>query len=242
MELKDSTVLVTGAGRGIGAAFVRELLARGAKKIYAGARDVTTVISDPRVVPVTLDITDGEAVARAAAEATDVDVLINNAGVSTLASLVHGSAEDIRSEMSVNYFGTLAMVRAFAPVLAANGGGAMLNVSSVMAWLGMEHSGSYGASKAAVWAMTTALRLELAGQNTQVSGLYLASTDTDMMAEFDIPKNDPRDVAAAGLDGVEAGELEILADDDTRAVKATLSGDPAEVYPGAVRHGVESRA
>ena len=236
MNLNDSTVLVTGAGRGIGRAFVDELLSRGAKKVYAAARDASSVLSDPRVVPIALDITDAEAIARAALTADDVDVLINNAGLSTLSPLVTGALDDIREEMNINYFGTLAMVRAFAPVLAGNGGGSILNVSSVMSWLGMEHSGSYGASKAAVWAMTNSLRIELSGQNTQVTGLHMASTDTDMMSSFDIPKNSPHAVVTAALDGLEAGELEILADDDTRAVKATLSDDPAEFYSQAVRH------
>lgn len=236
MHLNNSTVLVTGAGRGIGRAFVEELLSRGTTKVYAAARDTSSVSRDPRVVPIALDITDTEAVDHAASIAGDVDVLINNAGLSTLAPLATGALEDIRREMDINYFGTLAMVRAFAPILAGNGGGSILNVSSAMSWLGMEHSGSYGASKAAVWAMTNSLRIELSGQNTQVTGLHMASTDTDMMSGFDIPKNTPHAVVTAALDGLEAGELEILADNDTRAVKATLSDDPADVYPQAVRH------
>ncbi|WP_198396626.1 SDR family oxidoreductase [Brevibacterium antiquum] len=236
MHLNSSTALVTGAGRGIGRAFVDELLARGATKVYATARDDSSVIRGPRVVPMALDITDTEAVDHAASIAGDVDVLINNAGLSTLAPLATGAPEDIRREMEINYFGTLAMVRAFAPILAGNGGGSILNVSSVMSWLGMEHSGSYGASKAAVWSMTNSLRIELSGQNTQVTGLHMASTDTDMMSGFDVPKNTPHAVAAAALDGLEVGDLEILADDDTRSAKANLSGDPAEVYSQAVRH------
>lgn len=236
MLLNHSTALITGANRGIGRTFVDELLARGATKIYAGARDPSSITHDPRVTPLTLDITDPEAVSHAASLADDVDVLINNAGLTTFAPLAAGNLEDIRREMEINYFGTLAMVRAFAPILAANGGGSILNVSSMAAWVGMEHSGGYVASKAAVWAMTNALRVELSGQGTQVSGLHMASTDTDMMSSFDIPKNTPQAVVTAALDGLENGELEILADDDTRAFKATLSGDPATTYPQAVRH------
>lgn len=236
MRINDSTVLVTGANRGIGLAFVDELLSRGARKVYAAARDTSSIVEHARVHPVALDITNPDAVADAAFVAADADVLINNAGITTFAPLVAGSLKDIRGEMETNYFGTLAMVRAFAPVLAANGGGGILNVSSAAAWVGMEHSSGYGASKAAVWAMTNALRVELSGQNTQVTGLHMASTDTEMIASLDVPKNNPQAVAIAALDGFETGELEVLADDDTRAVKATLSNDPAETYPQAVRH------
>lgn len=236
MQLSKSTIFITGANRGIGRAFVDELLVRGAEKIYAAARDISAVVDDPRITPITLDITDSEAVARTAAVVDDVDVLINNAGVTTFAPLVGGDLTDIRSEMETNYFGTLAMVRAFAPVLEANGGGSILNVSSAAAWFGMEHSSGYAASKAAVWAMTNGLRIELSEQNTQVTGLHMASTDTEMITSLDIPKNTPQAVAVEALDGFEAGELEILADNDTRAVKAALSADPIDVYPQAVRH------
>ncbi|GAB3555810.1 SDR family oxidoreductase [Spelaeicoccus albus] len=236
MHINNAVVLVTGANRGIGRAFVAELLARGAAKIYAAARDASSIVDDPRVVPVALDITNADAVADAASFAADVNVLINNAGITTFAPLVGGNLDDIRREMETNYFGTLAMVRAFAPALATNGGGSILNVSSAAAWLGLEHSNGYGASKAAVWAMTNALRVELSGQNTQVTGLYMASTDTDMIAAFDMSKNTPQAVVIAALDGLEAGELEVLADDETRTVKATLSADPVTTYPQAVRH------
>lgn len=234
--MDQSTAFVTGANRGLGRAFVAELLHRGARKVYAAARDSSTVVSDPRVVPVSLDITDPTAVRRAAEQAADVELLINNAGITTYAPLIGSDLADLRLEMETNYFGTLAVMRAFAPVLAVNGGGRVLNVSSVMAWLGYEHSNGYGASKAAVWAMTNALRVELASQGTQVTGLHMGSTDTDMMAGFDVPKNSAADVANAALDGLQAGALEVLADQDTRAMKATLSSDPAEVYPQAVRH------
>lgn len=164
----------------------------------------------------------------------DVSLLVNNAGVSTFAPLVTGAIAGIRLEMETNYFGTLDVVRGFVPQLAKSGGGAILNVLSVMAWLGYEHSNSYGASKAAAWALTNGIRVELAPRGTQVTGLLLASTDTDMMAGFDVPKNRPEDVARVAVDGVAAGRLEILADDDTIAMKASLAMDPAEVYPHVV--------
>jgi NAD(P)-dependent dehydrogenase (short-subunit alcohol dehydrogenase family) len=233
MRIDGSVALVTGANRGIGRAFARELVERGAK-VYAGARNADSV-DLPGVVPLALDITDPEQVATAAQTASDVTLLVNNAGVATYAGLVTGDLAGIRREMETNYFGTLAMVRAFAPVLAANGGGALLNVLSVMAWRGLEYANGYGASKAAQWALTNGVRVELAGQGTQVTGLVLASTDTDMMAGFDVPKNRPEDVVRAALDGVAAGRLEVLADADSVGMKAALALDPAEVYPQAVR-------
>lgn len=232
MDINTTVALVTGANRGIGRAFTAELVRRGAK-VYAAARRPET-IDVAGVLPLKLDVTDPASVAAAAATTGDVRLLVNNAGVSTFAPLVTGASADSRLEMETNYFGTLEMVRGFAPQLAENGGGAILNVLSVMAWLGYEHSNSYGASKAAAWALTNGIRVELAPQGTQVTGLLLASTDTDMMAGFDVPKNRPEDVARAALDGVAAGRLEILADEDTIAMKASLAKDPAEVYPHAV--------
>lgn len=233
MQIEGSVALVTGANRGIGRALAQELVDRGASKVYAAARHPEQ-IDLPGVVPLRLDITTPEQVAEAARVASDTTLLINNAGVSTYAPLVTGDLSDIRREMDTNYLGTLSVVRAFAPVLAANGGGAILNVLSVMAWLGYEHSNGYGASKAALWALTNGVRVELASQGTQVTGLVLASTDTDMMAGFDVPKNRPEDVARAALDGVDAGRLEVLADADSVALKAALSRDPSETYPKVV--------
>lgn len=233
MIIDDTTVaFVTGANRGIGSAFARDLLRRGAK-VYATARTPEHV-DLPGAHVLRLDVTDAASVAAAAAEAADTTLLINNAGVSTFSKLVTGDMAEVRREMDTNYYGSLSVIRAFAPHLAANGGGAILNVLSVMAWLGYEHSNSYGASKAALWALTNGIRVELTAQGTQVTGLMLASTDTDMMADFDGPKNRPEDVARVALDGVQAGSLEILADDASRAIKGSLSQDPALLYPQAV--------
>ncbi|MGN9777714.1 SDR family oxidoreductase [Micromonospora sp. H33] len=233
MHIEGSVALVTGANRGIGRALAQELLGRGALKVYAAARRPEQ-IDLPGVVPLRLDITNPEQVADTARVASDVTLLVNNAGVTKYSKLVTGNLADIRQEMDTNYYGTLSIVRAFAPVLAANGGGAILNVLSVMAWLGYEHSNGYGASKAALWALTNGIRVELAPQRTHVTGLVLASTDTDMMAGFDVPKNRLEDVARTALDGVEAGRLEVLADADSIALKAALSRDPAETYPQVV--------
>lgn len=233
MDLSATTALITGANRGLGRSFAQALIQRGAR-VYAGARQ-PDAIDVAGATPLRLDVTDPQSIAEAVQRAPDVDLLVNNAGISTFARLTSGPMADLRAEMETNYFGTLGMVRAFAPVLARNGGGAVLNVLSVMAWLGYEHSNGYGASKAAAWALTNGLRIELAAQGTQVTGLVLASTDTDMMRDVDVPKNRPEDVVARALAGLEAGALEVLADDHSVQQKATLSRDPAEVYPGAVQ-------
>ncbi|GFG48671.1 short-chain dehydrogenase [Mycolicibacterium agri] len=214
--------LVTGANRGLGRRFAAELVARGAK-VYAAARRPETVDVDG-AMPIQLDITDPESVARAATTASDVNVLINNAGVSTRAGLLTGEPSDIRLEMETHYFGTLAVTRAFAPVIEANGGGAILNVLSVLSWLHTAGSGAYSAAKAAGWAMTDAVREELAPRGIHVAALHVAYMDTDM-ASF-VPadqKTDPAVVAKQALDGLLAGQPEILADERTRAVKQRLS-------------------
>lgn len=217
--------LVTGANRGLGKRFAAELVARGAK-VYAAARRPETVDIDG-VVPVALDITDPESVRRAAQIASDVNVVVNNAGVSTQSNLLSGAMDDIRLEMETHYFGTLQVTRAFAPVIEANGGGAILNVLSVLSWAHLAEFGAYAAAKAAGWAMTDAVREELAPRGIHVAALHVGFMDTDM-AEF-VPaeqKVDPAVVAAAALDGLFAGEPEILADELTRSVRAQLSQPP----------------
>jgi NAD(P)-dependent dehydrogenase (short-subunit alcohol dehydrogenase family) len=219
------TALVTGANRGLGKRFATELVARGAK-VYAAARRPETV-DIAGVIPVQLDITDPDSVRRAADIATDVNVVVNNAGVSTQSDLLSGSMADIRLEMETHYFGTLAVTRAFAPVIERNGGGSILNVLSVLSWVHAAKFGAYAAAKAAGWAMTDALREELAPRGVHVAALHVGFMDTDM-AEF-VPadqKTDPAVVAAQALDGLFAGEPEILADELTRTVKAQLSQTP----------------
>lgn len=231
MKITGSTALVTGANRGIGHAFVQELLDRGAAKVYATARRPETIdVRGVEVLP--LDITDPDAVAAAAAAAGDVDLLINNAGIATGEPVVSGEPDKLRAELDTHLFGTLSMIRAFAPVLASNGGGAILNVLSVLSWRAFGPNNAYHVAKAAEWALTNAARLELAGQGTLVTGLHLGGTDTDMMRGFDLDLalNDPLDVVRAGLDGVETEAFEVLADDQSRQAKAGLGRDPREVY------------
>ncbi|MFJ8768825.1 SDR family oxidoreductase [Streptomyces clavifer] len=222
MKIEGSIALVTGGNRGIGRHFVQQLLDRGAAKVYAAARNPHTV-DVPGAIPVALDITDPDAVAAAAAVILDLTLLVNNAGINTGSDLVTGDLSAIKQEIDTNFYGPLGMIRTFAPVLARNGGGAILNVNSRMSWLSYPGANAYAASKAAAWSMTNGVRMELAAQNTQVTGLYLSSTDTDMMAGWDILKNDPADVVTTALDGLETGALEVLADQETKETKASLA-------------------
>jgi NAD(P)-dependent dehydrogenase (short-subunit alcohol dehydrogenase family) len=220
MQIKGSVALVTGANRGLGRQFAQHLLQRGASKVYATAR-VPARVDLPGVTVLPLDITDPASVASAAKAAPDVDLLINNAGISTYQNLVTGDLDRIRLEMDTHFFGTLHVVRAFAPILAANGGGAILNVLSALSWGNYDGANAYSAAKAAEWSLTNGIRLELPG--TAVTGLILGAADTDMMAGFDVPKLDPAVPVGAALDGVEAGAREVLADETSAQAKAALS-------------------
>ena len=227
MQLNNATVLITGANRGLGLAFAREALARGAAKVYAGARDPASV-KLAGVVPLRLDVTDPEQVAAAARAAGDTTLVINNAGIaSTGGFLAADSVASARRQLETNFFGSLHIAQAFAPVLAANGGGALLNVLSVASFINSPLLGAYGASKSAAWAMTNGLRTELRGQKTQVLGLHVGFIDTDLTQGFDVPKLKPEDVVRTTFDALEAGASEVLADDFTRQVHAGLSAQPA---------------
>ncbi|MEU8383696.1 SDR family oxidoreductase [Streptosporangium sp. NPDC048865] len=230
MRINGSVALVTGGNRGLGERFVRELRERGASKIYAAARNPDT-ITTPGVVPVALDVTDPAAVRAAADLAQDVTLLVNNAGSSTKAGLLDGDLDAFRLEMETHYFGTLAMSRAFAPILARNGGGAVLNVLSVLSWVALPSSAAYSAAKSAAWSLTNALRLGLAEQKTLVTALHVGYMDTAMAAHVTTPKIDPSVVARAALDGVEAGRYEVVADEISANAKAALSGDLTALYP-----------
>lgn len=227
-HIEHITALVTGANRGLGRRFAEELLSRGAT-VYAAARRPET-IDLPGVSPVQLDITDPESVRHAAEVAGDVNVVINNAGVSTRAGLLDGAMDDIRLEMETHYFGTLSVTRAFAPVIErtiadTGGGGAILNVLSVLSWAHPASSGAYAAAKAAGWAMTDAVRQELAPKGIHVAALHVGYMDTDMVSYIPADqKTDPAVVARLALDGLFAGKPEILGDELTRTVKAGLAG------------------
>ena len=231
MKIADQIALVTGSNRGIGREFVRELLARGVSKVYATARRPETLgFDDDRVVPLRLDLLDHESVVAAAAAAGDVTLLVNNAGIVTGAPLVTGELAEVRRELDTHFWGTLDVIRAFSPVLAANGGGAIVNVLSALSWFAAPGTGSYSAAKAAEWNLTNGVRLELAAQNTLVQGVLLGAADTDISAGYDGPKIDPRDVPRRSLDGVEAGAIEVIVDDWTAMVKDSLAHEPGPFY------------
>jgi NAD(P)-dependent dehydrogenase (short-subunit alcohol dehydrogenase family) len=230
MNIEDSTVLVTGANRGIGKAFAEALLDRGATKVYAAVRDAATV-TDARLVPVQLDVTDPNRVAAVARELDDVQVVVNNAGVLSVGAPLSASLDAARVELETNYLGLVSMTQAFAPVLERNGGGAFVNVLSVFSWVTMPLLSSYSASKAAAWSFTNAARIELRPQGIHVVGVHPGPVDTDMAAAFEIEKIPPATVATAALDALEADEPEAVVDDYSRAVKAGLSDDQRALYP-----------
>lgn len=233
VAIDGAHVLVTGANRGLGKAFVDELLKRGVAGVYAAARNPDTIdIDDDRIIPIRLDVTNPDDVLAAASRCSDVTVLVNNAGAMLRAPLL--AAPDLsaaRSEMETNYFGTQAMCRAFAPPLAGNGGGALVNVLSVASWLGSPFNGSYAASKSAEWALTNAIRVELRASGVLVVGVHAGWIDTDMAADVPESKISTGDVAAQTLDGVECGDEEVITDESTRQVKASLPNDQTSLYP-----------
>jgi NAD(P)-dependent dehydrogenase (short-subunit alcohol dehydrogenase family) len=227
-QLAGSVVLVTGANGGLGTEFVTQAVARGARRVYATARKARTW-HDDRVVPLTLDVTDAASIAEAAAAAADTTIVINNAGATAGRSLLTAPLDEVRAIYEANVFGPIAVAQAFAPILARNGGGALVDIHSALSWLAQP--GAYPSTKAALWSVTNSLRLELAGQGTQVVGAHLGYTDTPMTARLDVAKADPRDIVAAIYDGLEAGEIEVLADDTSRRVKQQLSQPLSALYP-----------
>ncbi len=229
MKITGSTALVTGSNRGLGAEFVRQLLERGARRVYATARRPESVTA-AGVDVLTLDVTDPAQVEAAARIASDVDLVINNAGINSGSTLVTGDLAKIRGDMEVNLFGPLVMARAFAPVLAANGGGAILNVLSGASWFVAPGATSYGVSKVAAWGLNDGLRIELASQGTQVTSVLMGVVDTDMAAGWPGDKPSTESVVTRAFDGLEQGSSEVLGDDLVGMAKASLVLDPAERY------------
>jgi len=227
MNIEGCVALVTGANRGLGKAYAEALLAAGAAKVYAGARD-PAAIGDPRLTPVRLDVTSSEDIAAAALACGDVNLLINNAGAMLMTPmLAEGAEAALRREMEVNVFGVLAMVRAFAPILARNGGGAVANMLSVVSWFVSPFNATYCASKHAALAVTDAVRIQLKAQGTQVVGVYAGFIDTDMAAGIDRPKTSPRQVAERTLEGIRSGQDHVLADERAEGVWQATRTDPA---------------
>ena len=221
VSTEGSVAVVTGGHRGLGKAIVDELLQRGAAKVYATARELKNH-PDPRVVSIVADVTDADSVAALAAAATDATIVFNNAGANGAHRLLSSHTDDIRAVFETNYFGAVRIAQAFAPILGRNGGGALVDIHSVLSWV--SGTGAYGDSKAAIWSATNSLRMELEEQKTLVTGVHVAYMDTGMFADVNAPKNDPRQVAREILDGIERGDIEILADDFTRQVKSALAG------------------
>jgi NAD(P)-dependent dehydrogenase (short-subunit alcohol dehydrogenase family) len=222
MQIRGATVLVTGANRGIGLAFARALLERGAKKVYAGARDPRSVTL-PGVVPVKLDVTSTTDLAAAIAQLGDTTLVINNAGVGAAGGFLAEDSEEVARQMlEVNYFGVLRVSKGFAPILQRNGGGGIINVLSIASWVNNGMLAPYAASKSAAWSLTNSLRHELASQGTQVLGLHMGFVDTDLVRSIEVPKATPEEIVRLALDGLEAGAEEVIGDEWTAQVKAGL--------------------
>jgi NAD(P)-dependent dehydrogenase (short-subunit alcohol dehydrogenase family) len=229
VEVQGSVALVTGANRGLGRAFVDALLAAGAAKVYAAARNPQS-ISNPLVSAIRLDVTSADQVAAAAAQCADLTLLIDNAGIMLGSPMLAEDSEDaMRREMEVNVFGTLRMIRAFAPVLARNGGGTIVNVLSVVSWFTAPFNATYGASKHAELAVTDASRIQLKAQGTHVLGVYAGYIDTDMAADVDAEKSTPREVVERSLEGVESGIDHVLADARAHAMWQARCTAPREL-------------
>lgn len=234
MHFKDSVVLVTGANRGLGKALAQAALAAGARKVYAAARQPSSV-DLAGVIPLQLDVTNAADIAAAVQAIPDLSILINNAGISSGSGVTTPQAlQAARAELETNFFGPLALSHAFAPVLGRNGGGAIINILSALSWISLPGTGTYSASKAAAWALTNGLRGELAAQGTQVLGAHMGYMDTDMTAGIDAPKSSPVQIADAIVNALQAGADEVLTDDTSRQVKAGFSA-PRSAYLGAAR-------
>lgn len=236
MKIQGSTALVTGANRGLGAAFVQALLEAGATKVYAAARDPSGIAAAGGVVPLKLDVTNADDIAAAAAAAGDVNLLINNAGIMAGERDILGAASlaALRKEFETNVVAPLALSQAFAPVLAANGGGAIVNVLSALSWVSLTGTETYSASKAAAWSIGNGLRHVLRERGIQVVSLHVGYMDTDMTRGLPVEKSDPHAVARATLAAVNAGELEVLADGVSAQLKQGLS---AGVYLQPIARG-----
>ncbi len=227
MDIKHAVVLVTGANRGLGRALVEALKQAGAAKVYAAARN-PAAIDQQGVTAIALDVTSPDSIAAAAKACPDVNVVINNAGIARGGVLLSQTGEQTaREELDTNFWGPWRVTQAFAPTLARNGGGALVNVLSVLSWISLPGTATYCVSKAAAWSLTNGLRNELRGQGTQVVGVHLGLMDTDMTAGFDAPKIAPKDVAEQIVRALQDGSEEVLADGTSRQVKASLSSPQA---------------
>jgi NAD(P)-dependent dehydrogenase (short-subunit alcohol dehydrogenase family) len=226
MDIAEQTVVVTGANRGLGRSLVEALLDRGVTSVYAAARNPSAVLQDPRVVPIAIDLLDGETIAAAARRSADATLLINNASTAAFATPLAADRDTVRNEMVINFDGTFDVIRAFVPVLERNGGGAIVNVLSLLSLASTPTMAGYSASKAAAHSLTQALRPELKARGISVHGVYPAGIDTDMLAGIEVPKSPPRQVAEGVLDGLAAGQEDIFPDPNAQAMATTWWSDP----------------
>lgn len=226
MDLKNATVFVTGGNRGLGLGFVKEAVARGAAKVYAGMRTIGD-FAEPGVTAVTLDVTDAKSVETAAAACSDVDILINNAGIAAvLENALDGDFDKTsRHLFETNYYGLARTTQAFAPGLRRRRKAAIINVLSNASWLPVPRLTAYAATKAAAWSYTNHARLYFNEFNIQVLALHVGYVDTDLTKRLDVPKTSVADVVSRTFDALVAGQNEVFADEGTRALKATLSSD-----------------
>lgn len=228
-DITGQIALVTGANRGLGAEFVRQLLARGAAKVYAAVRRPESLQGiDDRVVPLALDVTDGESITRAAAAAGDVTLLVNNAGIDRNQSLITGDLSLVRAELDTNFWGPVLMTRAFAPIIERNGGGGIISMHSALSWYAV---GSYSVSKAALWSATDSARVELAPRGIHVVGVHVGWVDTDMAVGAAGPKETADEVVRQALDAYASGRGEAVVGDVAQRVKSALSGPLDALYP-----------
>ncbi|MEV6531137.1 SDR family oxidoreductase [Streptomyces sp. NPDC051639] len=227
-DIAGQAVIVTGANGGLGRQWVAQALVRGAAKVYA--TDVTPgTWDDARVTPLVLDVTREETIDAVVAAASDATILINNAGIALRDPIMTVEDAKLRHVFDVNFFGTVTVTRRLAPVIVANGGGAILNVISLLSWLSLP--AAYSAAKAALWSVTNAFRLELAPHGVDLVALHMGYTATPMTEALNVVKNDPADIVRAGLDGIQDGSLEVLADQWSVEVKAALAGPVQDLYP-----------
>jgi len=233
MDVKDATVFVTGANRGLGLALAREARRRGAKKVYAGMRK-TSGFGEPGIVPVSIDVTDAASISAAAELATDTTLLINNAGI---AALIEGplsadvAAQSVRM-FETNYYGVVRVTQAFEQTLLAKPQAAIINVLSDIVWLPRPYLTPYAASKTAAWSFTNQLRFHLLERGVQVLGLHVGFMDTDLTTGIDVPKASPEDVARQTYDALTAGKSEVMADKGTAMLKGTLAAEvPGYITP-----------
>ncbi len=229
MNFKNATVFITGANRGIGRALVEELLGQGVKRIYAATRKPEEIQGNDLIVPVKLDVTDRQAVKAIAQHAADTTILINNAGALALGSFLDAPLEMIARDLETNFYGTLNMIRAFAPVIEQNGGGAIANLLSVVSLASMPGVGGYSASKAAAFSMTQAVRADLKSKGISVHAIFPGPVDTDMAAEVNLPKTSPQAVAAAIVAGIENGAEDIFPDPMAEHVSRVWLENPKEL-------------